>query len=46
MPAPVERRGTNRAKNVSRLPVKTTLAPEASKAQREKTGTENDWTEF
>ena len=46
MPAPVERRGTNRAKNVSRLPVKTTLAPEASKAQREKTGTEDDWTEF
>ena len=46
MPAPVERRGANRAKNVSRLPAKTKLAPEASKAQREKTGTEDDWTEF
>jgi hypothetical protein len=38
----VERRGPNRAKNVSRLPVaKATVAPKVVKS-----GTDDEWTEF
>jgi methyl-accepting chemotaxis protein len=45
--APVERRGPNRAKNVSRLSPNTKVAHDAAIESRgEKTGTEDDWSEF
>ena len=44
-PAPVERRGPNRATNVVRPPFKKTALPKAIEPSV-KTGTDGDWSEF
>jgi hypothetical protein len=45
----VERRGADRAKNVTRLPVKARPAPgpkAAAAVEPRKTGTDDEWSEF
>jgi methyl-accepting chemotaxis protein len=45
-PAVTERRGPNRAKNVTRLAKKDSPMPQDVASERKKTGTDDEWSEF